>query len=250
MPAQRKSLMAKNMPPLSRGFTLIELLTVIAIIGILAAILIPVVGSVRESARASLCVSNLRQIGQGMELYANDNNGVAPPPAFWGTPVAGEERFGSSDLRTTFHYRIWEYVGYENEAFEHPRNSQLVTSEIENIFHCPTTRQEAILVPGGSNTPDAYAYGMNTLPNTRETGDITRGLRVDMLVAPSRTVAVSEVKTWHAAPPRYFQFGLIPHKGGGNFLFYDGHVEAIKFDAVPKNGYDDEGDLFWAGQIP
>ena len=42
------------------GFTLIELLTVIAIIAILAAILIPVVGSVRASARSSVCQSNLR----------------------------------------------------------------------------------------------------------------------------------------------------------------------------------------------
>lgn len=55
------------------GFTLIELLTVIAIIGILAAILIPVVGAVRESARGAECVSNLRQIATGMQLYANEN---------------------------------------------------------------------------------------------------------------------------------------------------------------------------------
>ena len=55
------------------GFTLIELLTVIAIIGILAAILIPVVGAVRESARSAECTSNLRQIGTAFQLYAVDN---------------------------------------------------------------------------------------------------------------------------------------------------------------------------------
>ena len=56
-----------------RAFTLIELLTVIAIIGILAAILIPVVGAVRESARSAECLSNLRQIGNGMLMFTLEN---------------------------------------------------------------------------------------------------------------------------------------------------------------------------------
>jgi prepilin-type N-terminal cleavage/methylation domain-containing protein len=60
------------------GFTLIELLTVIAIIGILAAILIPVVSSVRESARRAACVSNLRQIGLSALLYGAENNDRLP----------------------------------------------------------------------------------------------------------------------------------------------------------------------------
>jgi prepilin-type N-terminal cleavage/methylation domain-containing protein/prepilin-type processing-associated H-X9-DG protein len=60
------------------AFTLIELLTVIAIIGILAAIIIPTVGSVRQSAQASACLSNLRQVGMSAILYANDNKGRLP----------------------------------------------------------------------------------------------------------------------------------------------------------------------------
>lgn len=55
------------------AFTLIELLTVIAIIGILAAILIPVVGSVRDSARASKCVGNLRALGLAMIVFLDEN---------------------------------------------------------------------------------------------------------------------------------------------------------------------------------
>ena len=49
------------------AFTLIELLTVIAIIGILAAIIIPTVGKVRDSARSAQCISNMRQVGQGVD---------------------------------------------------------------------------------------------------------------------------------------------------------------------------------------
>jgi prepilin-type N-terminal cleavage/methylation domain-containing protein/prepilin-type processing-associated H-X9-DG protein len=60
------------------AFTLIELLTVIAIIGILAAIIIPTVGSVRDSAKASACLSNLRQVGLAAIVYANDNKNVLP----------------------------------------------------------------------------------------------------------------------------------------------------------------------------
>ncbi|AHF91863.1 N-terminal cleavage protein [Opitutaceae bacterium TAV5] len=60
------------------AFTLVELLVVIAIIGILAGILIPVVGKVRISARTSQCKSNLRQIGVGIHLYINDNKGSFP----------------------------------------------------------------------------------------------------------------------------------------------------------------------------
>ncbi|WP_043582159.1 type II secretion system protein [Geminisphaera colitermitum] len=56
------------------AFTLIELLTVIAIIGLLAAIIIPVTGKAREAARNATCKSNLRQFGVGVSLFVIENN--------------------------------------------------------------------------------------------------------------------------------------------------------------------------------
>src|SRR5438045_3709147 len=60
------------------GFTLIELLVVIAIIAILAAILFPVFAQAREQARMSTCLSNFKQIGLGMTMYAQDWDGTYP----------------------------------------------------------------------------------------------------------------------------------------------------------------------------
>jgi prepilin-type N-terminal cleavage/methylation domain-containing protein len=55
-----------------RGFTLVELLVVIAIIGALCSLLFGVLGPVRESARTSNCIGNLRQIGVAIRLYMDD----------------------------------------------------------------------------------------------------------------------------------------------------------------------------------
>jgi prepilin-type N-terminal cleavage/methylation domain-containing protein len=87
------------------GFTLIELLTVIAIIGILAAILIPVVGKVRETAQRASDLANIRSIGQAALVYAHEHNGSLPPtnlPAAAGT--TGFIASGTASTTTLYSY--------------------------------------------------------------------------------------------------------------------------------------------------
>jgi prepilin-type N-terminal cleavage/methylation domain-containing protein/prepilin-type processing-associated H-X9-DG protein len=235
------------------GFTLIELLTVIAIIGILAAILIPVVGAVRDSARGAQCVSNLRQIGQAIHLYAEANEGLAPP-AF--NEKAHEAATGSTtgtSTAATFHASLWPFM-FENQAV----TATLIQNGAPepNVFQCPSLYAgypAAAQAPASlfvSNNQESfasarYSYGINSLAapgrNTR------RSVNLDNLSSASQTVAVVETYYWYANVSFYFdRFGVVPHNESANFLFYDGHVERLTRAAIPPKEQANNS-IFWSG---
>ncbi|WP_309380834.1 type II secretion system protein [Cerasicoccus frondis] len=73
--------MKKNTP---LGFTLVELLTCLAVIGILGAMVLAGLQTVRKQADATVATSNLRSIGAAMQMYANDHDGSLPGPLNYG----------------------------------------------------------------------------------------------------------------------------------------------------------------------
>ena len=110
----------------STAFTLIELLVVIAIISILAAIILPVFFSVRGKARQTVCVSNLRQIGMAISLYAQDADDLYP--------------YGNDPSDTNTNPNLWANTPYRDQVFSMLPLHSILMPYVQNndLWHCPS----------------------------------------------------------------------------------------------------------------
>ncbi len=227
--------------PTSAGFTLIELLTVIAIIGILAAILIPTVSSVREKARSVRCNSNLRDWGRAIMLYASENKnryalrenvireggGSWTPYWFQVTTLANETVYG-------------RYFG-------------LKRGDLSIVSDCPSETST-----GGSSLANTDylmtrpSLDIGTAPLTANTVDMTK------IRTPSKYVLMVERaydvngQPVNGADYENLQLtnanaranaqGFLRHSQKLNTLWADGHVSQTQYAGNGSNGWNDRGD--------
>jgi len=218
-----------------RGFTLIELLVVIAIIAILAAILFPVFAKAREKARQTSCLSNVKQLGLGVVMYAQDYDEKLP------IHCPGWPEYDGTNRHACWGGMIFPYV----------KNSQ--------IFGCPSFPRDANMGGQSNWTGAVYpaiprSYGWNFALNT---------VKMGTLVYPAELIAIADSRNndkadredccapgYLAPAPRFdccrteAPWGRVSfrHNDGANCAFADGHAKwmvksagIFGVDGNPKN---------------
>ena len=187
--------MAARHPLALAAFTLIELLVVIAIIAILAALLLPVLGRAKESARGTACLSNLRQVGLALQLYVADNRNRLP---------------SMSDL----------YPGTTNL---YPGPDQTLSNHLGNlnVLWCPSDKWLPSQPPPFSQKSSTYfgqtgcSYSWNDLLNGQDAENLSAlGLKFD----PHQMPLMFDKEKFHMARG---------DNKAKNFLYADGHIKNL-----------------------
>jgi prepilin-type N-terminal cleavage/methylation domain-containing protein/prepilin-type processing-associated H-X9-DG protein len=231
------------------AFTLIELLTVIAIIGILAAIFIPTVAAVRQSARSATCVSNLRQVGTAIQLFATDNKGLFPG--------SGARSSGTS---ASWQDVLNAIVFEASLSAPRPPLQRLGDTPVAGQIYCPsmepwgtTARYPRAYVING-NVADLNTTTNPPMPTWGPLFNYQKGRPVVLFRNPSRTVLVLESErngdgVSPAAPLDQIVMGdgttappwsansqsfAFRHKNRMHVLFMDTHVESLSPEQAAK----------------
>jgi len=198
------------------GFTLLELLVVIAVIALLASMLLPALHGAREFARKAKCMSNLKQLGYLITMYADDYDD-------WLFPASDS---GSVD-RTYWPFRLQE-GGYIK--------TPSTWSYVSKVFLCPSSRSNAVDSDGNPSASRVYALN-NPSPSANYWKRSSR-------TNPSEYVLLIDSKsTGHNTPFYYVYFTTVhtlkvdlAHSGRANILFLDGSVRSFDKSGLEKLG--------------
>jgi prepilin-type N-terminal cleavage/methylation domain-containing protein/prepilin-type processing-associated H-X9-DG protein len=150
----------------AKGFTLIELLVTIAVIGILAALLFPVLSRAKRKGQGAYCLSNGRQMMVAMTVYTSENSDFFPPNPDDGNTVAGHNWCGG-------HAGVGQPQEFNPDVLKDP-NRCLVAPYLGGntaVFHCPADKRVGIYqgsdpTLAGKSVPAARTFSMSQAVGT------------------------------------------------------------------------------------
>lgn len=227
----------------TRGaFTLVELLVVIGIIALLIAILLPVLSKARAAANRVACLSNEKQLFNGILLYCNDNRG-------W-FPTCAEPEDGTAFAQAPDDWIWWE----ANRNLDDSAIAKYLGiggDPLRRLLRCPADSFEnRKTFPGISKGqgPYLYSYGMNVSTASNAIGTQVGRTKLSQWRAPANKILITESfyvykPVWSYAAPLSQNHGTAISRNTklvmasqANAVFMDGHATAIDDDFVIDSG--------------